>query len=240
MSRIALAVVLLCCSTASLRGQTDTAPGGWHLGLGGGYNQSMYYCGAAKTRLNASFSTRNSFMVQFSAARDLCPVAHSPYQRFGIGTQLAFKRQDAYFYYEEMLDTLVPTGTEQTVAVLHWSLYPQWVFGDQVRLLFFVGPNLEYVVANRSQTVRMIDGERVHSEKSHSDEVAGWSLGGTLGIGVEIPLTPSLGLLLQNAYTSGYTSKAGSLKSLYGFYHCFDISMSAAIRYTFPVRRSVR
>ena len=139
--------------------------------------------------------------------------------------------------FDAVIDTIVPTGTDQNVSVLHLNIAPQWVFGDKVRFLFYVGPNLEYVVANHSSTIRLIDGEKVRSEKNNSDEVSGFSFGGILGIGVEIPISQSLYFCFQNSYTSGYSSKAGSLKQLYKFYNCFDINLLASFVYTLPVRK---
>ena len=207
----------------------------WYFGAGGGSQQSLYYCGAAKQKLNSSFSSRDSYFFQVSVARDLCNVSHDAHQSFRLGGQMAYKCQNAYFYYEQMLDTIVPTGTEQKVSVLHFALYPQWAFGDKVRFLFYLGPNLEYVLGNSSTTVQLVRGEQLKSEKRESDEIAGFSLGGVLGIGVEIPLTSSLCLGFQNSYTSGYTSKSGSLKKMFNYYNCFDINLLLSLIYAIPV-----
>ena len=71
--------------------------------------------------------------------------------------------------------------------------------------------------------------------KEELREIAGFSLGGVLGIGVEIPLTSSLCLGFQNSYTSGYTSKSGSLKKMFNYYNCFDINLLLSLIYAIPV-----
>lgn len=207
----------------------------WYFGAGGGYSQSLFYCGSEKQKLNSSFTSRDSYFFQLSAAKDLCNVAKDQNQFLRIGANFAYKRQNAYFYYEQKLDTIVPTGTEQGIGVLHLNVFPQWVFGDEVRFLFYIGPNLEYVVSNSSQTVQIVKDERLHFEKKRSDQIKGFSVGGTLGIGVEVPLSPSLCLSFQNSYTSGYTSKAGSMKNIYKYYNCFDINLLLSLIYTVPV-----
>ncbi|MBO4402163.1 MAG: outer membrane beta-barrel protein [Bacteroidales bacterium] len=238
MGRRGRLLLSLICFSVSVFAQ-DSWQAHWHFTLGGGYNQSLYYCGStrAKAAMNSSFSSRDAYCLQAGVARDVKFLFQDPNQVLRIGAQCAFKRQDAYFYYEERLDTLIPTGTEQKVSVLHLNFFPQWVFGDNVRFLFYVGPNVEYVVGNRSYTTRLVEGESVASEKLRSDEVAGFSFGGTLGIGVEVPLSRSLCFCFQNSYTSGYTSKEGILKSLYEFYNCFDINILASLIYTIPTHR---
>lgn len=226
---------ILLCAVLPVSAQQRDFPQ-WIFGLGGGYNQSLFYCGRPKTDLYTSFTSRDAYVLQLVCAKNL--KTFSVDQAFRVGGQLQFKHQDAYFYYEEPFrDTVIPTGMEQRIAVLHLNVYPEWAFGDKVHFVFYAGPNLELVLKDHSNAVRLIGDEKQETEAEFSDEVRGFSVGGTLGIGVEIPVGESLSLYLQNAYTSGYSSKKGHLKEYFNYYNSFDINLMFSILYTISAKK---
>jgi hypothetical protein len=199
-----------------------------HIGVGGGYSQSIFYCGLPKSQYYTKFQPEDAFLRQATYKYDV-PIKK---ENMRIGGQLEWKRQAAYFYYEDRRNgDTVPSGIHYKIDVLHLCVFPEIVVGDPIRFIFSGGPTLDYVIYTRAKGIRIIDKKREKIEEANNGDIKGFAVGAKLNLGLEFPVYKNFYITLQNAYAFGLSTRYGRLKTQMKYFNCMDINLTANICY---------
>lgn len=201
-----------------------------HIGIGGGYNQSIFYCSQSKSVYYTTFRPYDSYLANITYKMDM-PVEK---KNMRIGTQVEWKRQSAYFYYEDRRDgDTIPTGMRYDIQVLHFYIFPELVVGNPIRFIFSGGPVVEYILSTKADGIRLIDEERVEVLENNNGDIKGMYVGAKINIGMEFPIYKNLYITLQNSYSAGLSSKYGRLKKQMKYFNCLDINLTGSLNYKF-------
>lgn len=208
-----------------------------HIGAGGGYNQSIYYTSISKSQYYYVFRPKDSYLVNLSYKMDI-PVKK---ENMRVGTQLEWKRQSAYFYYNDLKNgDTIPTGMNYDIHILQWYVFPELVIGDPIRLIFSGGPVVEYIIYSNAHGIRLIDEKRTEVEKeSNNGDIKGLYVGAKLSLGLEFPVYKNFYISLQNSYSAGLSSKGGRLKDSFNYFNCLDINLTASLFYRFNNNKTI-
>ena len=224
MGRITLS--FLCCWIFLV-----TTYGQSHLSIGGGYNQSIYYCGLSKSEYYTTFRPYDSYLINLTYKKNM-PVKK---ENMRIGGQLEFKRQSAYFYYEDRRNgDTIPTGMRYDLQVIQLYVFPELVVGDPIRFIFSGGPCIEYILSSQAKGIRLIDNERVSVEETNNGDIKGMYIGAKINIGMEFPVYKNFYITLQNSYSAGLSTKYGRLQKQMKYFNNIDINLSGSICYKIP------
>lgn len=201
-----------------------------HINVGGGYNQSIYYTNISKSDYYYLFRPNDSYLVNLSYKMEI-PVKKN---NMRIGTQLEWKRQSSYFYYNDLKNgDTIPTGMNYDIHVLQLYVFPELVVGDPIRFIFSGGPIVEYVISTKAKGIRLIDEKPVEIEETNNGDIKGMYIGAKISLGVEFPIYKGFYISLQNSYSAGLSSKGGRLKSQFKYFNCLDINLTGSLCYTF-------
>ncbi len=201
-----------------------------HISLGGGYNQSIYYCSLPKSEYYTLFRQYDSYLANITYKMDI----PNKKKNMRIGTQVEWKRQSAYFYYEDHRDgDTIPTGMRYDVHVLQLYVFPELVVGNPIRFIFSGGPVLEYILSTKADGIRLIDEQRVEVLETNNGDIMGFYVGAKINFGLEFPIYKNLYFTLQNSYSAGLSSKYGRLKTQMKYFNCLDINLTGSINYKF-------
>ncbi len=201
-----------------------------HISIGGGYNQSIFYCSLPKSEYYTKFQPENAFLVHLSYKKNI-PIKKD---NMRIGTQLEWKRQSAYFYYEDRRNgDTIPSGIHYKIDVLQLSIFPEIVVGNPIRFIFSGGPTLDYIIYTHAKGVRIIDKKNVKIKEKNNGDIKGLAIGAKINLGIEFPIYKNIYITFQNSYAAGLSSKYGRLKSQMKYFNCLDINLTANISYQF-------
>jgi hypothetical protein len=201
--------------------------------VNGGFNQSIFYCGQAKSSYYYSFTPYNAYAVSFFYKENLSALQ----KNLQLGVQLEFKQQSAWFYYEDKYpaDTFA-TGVRYDIRSVNLYLFPEVRVGNTVRFVFSGGPVLQYIVNVKAKgtQLQLISGSSSIETKineKNSKEIAGFSFGAKINLGIEIPLYKNLYLTFYNNYTFGFTGMQGNRRKQMKYFNCLDIGLSGGLLY---------
>ena len=68
-------------------------------------------------------------------------------------------------------------------------------------------------------------------DTKNSKEISGFSFGGKLSFGIEIPIYKNLYVTFTNGYSFGLTGMRGNLRKQMKFFNCLDINISGGLVY---------
>lgn len=223
MEKIITYIVACCCFISSSLAQH-------HIGIGGGYNQSIFYCSQPKSTYYTLFRSHDSFLANINYKLNI----PNKKENMRIGTQCEWKRQSAYFYYDDRRNNdTIPTGINYDIDVLHIYLFPELVVGNSIRFIFSGGPVFEYVLATKAKGVRIENKEKINIDEKNNGDISGAYIGAKINLGMEFPIYKNLYFVLQNSYSAGLSSKYGRLKRQMKYYNCLDINLSGSLFYHF-------
>lgn len=202
-----------------------------HISMGGGYNQSLFYCALPKSTYYTSFRPYNSYLVNVSYKQNVAVESNN----MRIGTQLEWKRQSAYFYYEDRRDNdTIPTGMRYDLHVVQLYVFPELVVGNPIRFIFSGGPCIEYILSSKANGIRLIDKKRVEVNEDNNGDIKGLYIGAKLSVGMEFPVYKDFYISLSNSYSAGLSTKYGRLQKQMKYFNCIDINLTAAFCYQLP------
>ncbi|MDD2622889.1 MAG: hypothetical protein WC142_08030 [Bacteroidales bacterium] len=202
-----------------------------HISMGGGYNQSLFYCALPKSTYYTSFRPYNSYLVNVSYKQNVAVESNN----MRIGTQLEWKRQSAYFYYEDRRDNdTIPTGMRYDLHVVQLYVFPELVVGNPIRFIFSGGPCIEYILSSKANGIRLIDKKRVEVNENNNGDIKGLYIGAKLSVGMEFPVYKDFYISLSNSYSAGLSTKYGRLQKQMKYFNCIDINLTAAFCYQLP------
>lgn len=201
-----------------------------HISAGGGYNQSLYYCSLPKSTYYTSFRPYNSYLVNISYKKDVV----NKRKNMRIGTQFEWKRQSAYFYYEDRRNgDTIPSGIRYDLNVIQLYVFPELVVGNPIRFTLSGGPCVEYIVSSKAKGIRLIDDERTEMEEKNNGDIKGMYIGAKINIGMEFPIYKGFYISIYNAYSAGLSSKYGRLQKQMKYFNCLDINLYTTLSYQF-------
>ncbi|HOS16194.1 MAG TPA: hypothetical protein PKX15_04175 [Bacteroidales bacterium] len=201
-----------------------------HISLGGGYNQSIYYCGLPKSTYYTTFRPYDSYLVNISYKKDVAVERNN----MRIGAQCEWKRQSAYFYYEDRRNgDTIPSGIRYDLNIIQLYVFPELVVGNPIRFVFSGGPCMEYIVSSKAKGIRLIDDERTEMEETNNGDIRGLYVGAKISIGMEFPVYKDFYISVYNAYSAGLSSKYGRLQKQMKYFNCLDINLYATLCYRF-------
>ena len=202
--------------------------------LNGGFNQSIFYCGQKKSEYYHSFTPPyNSYLVNFSYRENLSALQ----KNLQVGAQLEFKQQSSWFYYEDIYpqDTFA-TGVRYDIRSINLYLFPELKVGDKIKFIFNGGPVLQYIVnvKAKGKQLQMLTGHpniETAIDDKNSKEISGFTLGGKISFGIEVPIYKNLYITFVNAYAFGITGMKGNLSKQMKYFNCVDINLYGGIIY---------
>ncbi|MDR0604317.1 MAG: hypothetical protein LBG80_08465 [Bacteroidales bacterium] len=204
-----------------------------NVSMNAGFNQSIFYCGQAKSDYYYSFTPYNSYAVSFFYKENLTVLQ----KNLQIGAQIEFKQQSAWFYYEDVYpaDTFA-TGMRYDIRSVNLYLFPELKVGGTIRFIFGGGPILQYIVnvkAKGTQLQMKAGQSSIETEinDKNSKEITGFSFGAKINLGVEIPLHKNLYLTFYNNYTFGFTGMQGNRRKQMKYFNCLDIGLLGGVLY---------
>jgi hypothetical protein len=204
-----------------------------NVSLNAGFNQSIFYCGQAKSDYRYSFRPYNSYSVSFFYKENLSALQ----KNLQVGAQLEFKQQSAWFYYEDLYPTdTFATGVRYDIRSFNLYLFPELKVGESICFIFSGGPILQYIVnvKAKGKQVQTISGQpniETDINEKNSKEIAGFNFGVKVNLGIEIPLYRNLYLTFYNNYTFGLSGMKGERRKQMKYFNCLDIGLLGGILY---------
>jgi hypothetical protein len=203
--------------------------------LTGGFNNSIFYCSQANYEYRHSYTSYNAYLVNFSYRENLSALQ----KNLQVGSQLEFKQQSAWFYYEDKFpEDTIATGVTYNIRSINLYLFPEIKVGESVKFVFSGGPVFQYIVnveATGKQLQVRTDRPNIESEinDKNSKEISGFCFGAKINLGVEIPIYKNLYFTFCNSYAAGLTGMKGNLSQRMKYFNCVDINISGGMVYIF-------
>ena len=201
--------------------------------LSGGFNQSIFYCGQTKKQYYHSFTPEDSYLINFSYRENLSALS----KNLQVGAQLEFKQQSSEFYYEDLspIDTFA-TRVRYDIRSINLYLFPELKVGEHIHFVFSGGPVMQYIVnvKSKGKQLQVITGQpniETEIDEKNSKEISGFSLGGKISFGLEVPIYKNLYITFNNAYSFGLTGMKGNLSKRMKYFNCVDINIAGGIVY---------
>jgi hypothetical protein len=203
--------------------------------LTGGFSNSIFYSKITKAEYRHSFTSNNAYLVNFSYRENLSTLQ----KNLQVGAQVEFKRQSAWFYYEDLFPTdTFATGVNFDIHSINLYLFPEIKVGESVKFVFSGGPVLQYIInvkAEGKRIERRAGNPNIETEinDKNSKEISGFCFGAKINLGIEIPIYKNLYITFYNSYAAGLTGMKGDLSKRMKYFNCVDINISGGIVYVF-------
>ena len=201
--------------------------------VSGGLNQSIFYCSQTKRQYYHKFQEYNSYVINFSYKKDFSSLR----KNMQLGTQLEFKQQSSWFYYEDKFpaDTFA-TGLRYDIQSVNLYLFPELRVGEYVKFIFNGGVVIQLITNTKAQgkQIQVITGKpniETEIDQRHSKDISGVVLGAKICLGMEIPLYKGLYFTFCNAYSAGLNSIQGTIKPQMKYFNCLDINIMGGFLY---------
>ncbi len=205
-----------------------------HISVEGGYCQSIFYCSQAKSNYYYSFSQYNAYYVSINYKEDAFQLS----KNMRLGGQIIWKRQSPWIYREDAINdsTTLATGARYDISSINISFFPELVVGEKARFYFSFGPNFQFVCNTKAKGQQVLVKNGVNDnptpvENKNSEDIKGFTFGGKVNLGLEIPIKNNFYIFLNNSYSAGFTSFNGQLKKRMKFFNCIDIYLGGGIAY---------
>jgi hypothetical protein len=219
---VGVAILLIFCG--SVKAQSS-------FSISGGFNQSVFYTQLPRTEYYHRIRSYDAYLINFAYKEDFSSLR----KNLRLGTQLEFKQQSAWFYYEDNFpkDTFA-TGVRYDIRSLNLYLFPELRVGENVKFVFGGGPVFQYVMNTKAEGTQIqskTDEASIETKinDKNSKDITGFSFGVKINLGVEIPLCKNLYLLFNNSYTFGLTGFRGNLRKQMKFFNSIDLSLSGGL-----------